>query len=105
MEEDVLLHRKVDARADLVELLGPVLEVDRAGHRRSRAVADQIHPIEDGLAADDPEPRRHAGREGLVRLDLDGSVRERGSAAVVVQEVAAIQRDPEVRATVLQGVP
>ncbi len=96
VEEDVLLRREVDLRSDVVHLLGPFREIDHAVQDRLRAVAREIDPIEVNLRAVEPEPGPHVGPERLVRLNLDGPVRERGIASIVVRGKAAVQRNTEI---------
>ena len=52
-EEDALHRLEIDARADLVELLGPAREIDLACQLRSGAVGPEIDAIEHHLAVHD----------------------------------------------------
>ena len=96
MEKDVLLCRKVDLRHHVVGLLRKLREIDHAIQHRSRALGDEIDPIEPDLAAVEREPRLHVGAKGLVRFDPDRSLRERRGAAIVVRREAPVERDVQV---------
>ncbi len=75
-EPDALLGRKVDLRLDAIDLLRPIRRVDDARQLRLRAVGLQVDSIEEDLAVDDAEGRRHVGAHRHVVLDGDGAVRE-----------------------------
>ena len=74
VEKDVLLRWKIDPRAELIELLRPPGEIDVAGHGRSGAVAEEVHPVEVHLAVTQREVRPHVHPERLIRLNLNRAV-------------------------------
>ena len=82
-EEDLAHPRELDPRPDVVQLLGPLAEIDNPGHIAHRAVGDELHTVEHHLRALELEGADRPCGHRYVVLDGDGAVGEPQDAAIV----------------------